>query len=109
MRKSGLADSPFFTPSTAPLQAENQLVSKSERNSERTVKRTVYRAEGRAENRSEGLPTKRRTKRYSFEFYQDQLEQLKRLKARYAQVGEQTSLSELVRHALDRYLREQQV
>jgi hypothetical protein len=105
MRKSGLADSPFFTPLSSPMQAENSGLQKSERPSERTEKRTVY----RAENRSESLPTKRRTKRYSFEFYQDQLDTLKRLKARCAQSGEQITLSEIVRHALDRYLRDQQL
>ena len=52
------------------------------------------------------LPLKRRTKRYSFEFYEDQLVKLKQLKIQAEMAGESVSLSEMVRLALDAYLRE---
>jgi hypothetical protein len=52
----------------------------TERDNERTSERTEIRTELRSENRSVVLPLKRRTKRYSFEFYEDQLVRLKQLK-----------------------------
>jgi hypothetical protein len=66
----------------------------SERNSERTAIRT------------ESLPLKRRTKRYSFEFYDDQLSKLKRLKMQAEMRGEQLTLSDMAREAFDTYLKD---
>jgi hypothetical protein len=42
--------------------------------------------------------------RYAFEFYQDQLEDLRRLSLRDKMAGERGSMSEMVREALDQYL-----
>ena len=66
--------------------------------------RTDDRTENRTEFRPEGLPVKRRTKRYSFEFYEDQLVRLKQLKIQAELAGEGLSLSDMVRSALDDYL-----
>lgn len=83
-----MAETPVFNP------------EKGERNSERSENRT----EERTEFRSEPLPIKRRTKRYSFEFFDDQIVRLKRLKNRVEENGESVTLSDMVRQALDRYL-----
>jgi hypothetical protein len=104
MKKSGLADSPFFTPPSSVTVSrvagsENVFPPPSERNSERTL--------FRSENRTVDLPIKRRTKRYSFEFYEDQLTKLKKLKYQADISGESLSLSDMVRQALDRYLQNQ--
>lgn len=68
MKKSGLADSPFFIASSSKVMDEDENGS-TERITERSEKRTDY----RTEKRSDDFPVKRRTKRYSFEFYEDQL------------------------------------
>jgi hypothetical protein len=73
------------------------------------TERFSERSEFRTENRTVDLPLKRRTKRYSFEFYDDQLTQLKRLKMQAEMSGESVSLSEIVRVALDDYLKRQNV
>lgn len=117
MKKSGLADSPFFShANTSPVEVLNNAGENSERtverNPEQTNERTVFRSETRtterAHDRTETLPFKRRTKRYSFEFYEDQLFQLKRLKYESELSGKNASLSEFVRHALDLYLQDEQ-
>ncbi len=84
--------------SQTPLPAQE----KTERNPERTDNRADYRTENRTV-----LPVKRQTKRYSFEFYVDQLTSLKRLKNHVEEKGENISLSDIVRQALDYYLKEQ--
>lgn len=69
----------------------------------KTERKTVRKTE-RSENRTANLPLKRRTKRYSFEFYDDQIDRLKELKVKAEGDGERLSLSEMVRAALDEYL-----
>lgn len=86
--------------------------SKAERTFERTEDRSVQRAnlrsvdrtEFRTKNRSVSLPTKRLTKRYSFEFFEDQLTSIKKIKIETELSGENISLSEIVRRAIDEYL-----
>lgn len=106
MKKSGLADSPFFTtPSPAAMSraagSENVPAPKTERNNERTL--------FRSENRTVELPIKRRTKRYSFEFYEDQLVKLKKLKYQADMAGDRLTLSDIARQAFDRYLQDKDV
>ena len=84
-------------------ESQNQQPLATERNSERAEKRTQF----RTENRSPILPIKRKTKRYSFEFYDDQIVRLKRLKHRVESAGESITLSEMARLALDHYLQAQ--
>ena len=100
MKKSGLADSPFFTPPSPvvpPQEAASEKVSaaKSERNNERTI--------FRSEKRTVSLPMKRRKRRYSFELYEDQITQIKRLKYEAEMAGERLFLSDIVCQALDAY------
>jgi hypothetical protein len=70
------------------------------------VRRFSVRKCVRSEKRTVNLPIKRRTKRYSFEFYEDQLIQLKKLKYQAEMTGEQITQSDMVREALDLYLKE---
>ena len=69
------------------------------------AERTEFRTEMRSEKRTVTLPYKRRTKRYSFEFYEDQLIVLKRLKYEAEMTGERVNLSDFAREALDEYLK----
>src|SRR5579859_3290714 len=79
-------------------QLEDSPIRANERNSERTV--------FRSENRTVSLPFKRKTKRYSFEFYEDQLIRLKKLKIRADMAGESLTQSDIVRQAMDDYLKD---
>ncbi len=82
-----------------------------ERNSERTKFRTEKRSENRTvtkpkpDSQKATLPIKRQTKRYSFEFYDDQLTKLRQLKIEAEMRGERIVLSEMVRQAFDEYLK----
>lgn len=89
-----------------PAEPLQQTERNSVRKSERTKKRSEIRTELRTENRTV-LPIKRQTKRYSFEFYVDQLTRLKRLKNRVEDEGANISLSNIVRQAVDDYLKAQ--
>lgn len=79
---------------------------KTVRKTERLEDRTENRSEMRSENRTATLPLKRRTKRYSFEFFDDQIVTLKQLKIKAEMDGESLSLSEMARAALDEYLKD---
>ncbi|MCB2160509.1 hypothetical protein KQH40_00315 [bacterium] len=74
------------------------------RTEERTDIRTEQRPENRTENRTVTLPIKRRTKRYSFEFYEDQIDELKKIKIEAELDAKSITMSEIVREALDQYL-----
>lgn len=80
----------------------------SERKTVRNYERSEDRTENRSENRTATLPLKRRTKRYSFEFFDDQIVTLKQLKIKAEMDGEGLSLSEMVRAALDEFLKDKQ-
>lgn len=58
----------------------------------------------RFEPESFSFPSKRRTKRHSFEFYDDQILAIKRLVYEATISGENISQSDIVRAALDEYL-----
>ena len=75
--------------------------------SERKTERTDFRSEQRSEIRSQKLPIKRNTKRYSFEFFEDQIVWLKKIKIKVEMEGGQIAMSEIVRQALDEYLEKQ--
>ena len=84
----------------------NELKSGSvffQRETERTDNRTEQRTEIRAENRTVQFPVKRLTKRYSFEFFEDQITHIKKIKIETELDGNRISLSEIVREALDHY------
>jgi hypothetical protein len=69
------------------------------------TERTEDRTEKRSENRTGRLPLRRKTKRYSFEFFDDQIFLLKQLKREAEDRGEQLTMSDIAREALDRYLK----
>ena len=58
----------------------------------------------RTEIRTVQKPTKRLTRRYSFEFFDDQINKLRRLKYKAEIRGERLTLSDMARQALDNYL-----
>ena len=66
--------------------------------------RTEIRTEERTEMRSLQYPVKRLTRRYSFEFYDDQIIQVKAIKHDLEMTGQRATLSGVVREALDEYL-----
>lgn len=75
----------------------------NDRTEDRADQRPEIRSEDRPEERTVLLPVKRRTKRYSFEFYEDQISEIKRIKIETEMIGENIALSEIVREALDHY------
>lgn len=79
-----------------PSASTPQTERFSERKSERT--------EIRSEKRTPQFPSRRLSRRYSFEFFDDQITSLKQLKHEAEMRGEKTSLSDMVRLALDEYL-----
>jgi hypothetical protein len=85
-----------------PAKPTSDTGETPERNSERKTERT----EKRSEFRTLDLPLKRRTKRYSFEFYDDQIVRLKQLKIQAEMRGESLNLSDMARAALDAYLKD---
>lgn len=85
----------------------NELTAGSvffEKHPERTEFRTEERTENRSEIRSVRLPIKRPTKRYSFEFYEDQIAEIKRIKIETELKGQNISMSQIVRESFDRFL-----
>ncbi len=90
-----------LSPDQSPIATPPMSVDPTER----IYERTEFRTEMRSENRTVTLPYKRRTKRYSFEFYEDQLIVLKRLKYEAEMTGERVNLSDFAREALDEYLK----
>lgn len=100
MKKSGLADSPFFqAPSPTQAVALSMPVPP-------VSERFSVRSEFRSEKRTVALPVKRRTTRYSFEFYDDQILALKRLKYEAEMAGTKVNLSDFAREAFDLYLKD---
>jgi hypothetical protein len=90
-------------PPLSPSQEEKPLQEETERNSERTE----FRTEIRSDTSSGALfPHKRRTTRYSFEFYEDQILKLKDLKHHAEMNGEKVTLSDFAREAIDKYLKD---
>lgn len=66
--------------------------------------RTEIRTELRSDMRSVQFPAKRLTRRYSFEFYDDQVTRIKAIKHDLEMAGKRVSMSDIVREALDEYL-----
>ena len=103
---------------TSNLAPNERTVSETVRNeqpNERTVervpqpeRRTVFRSE-QANDRSVSTPQRpieRPTVRYSYEFYVDQVEAVRRLRAQRELQGKKVGLSEIAREALDAYLKQ---
>ena len=79
-------------PQTSPLPSTEQQAN---------IKRTDGEPPVRANART---PVRRQLTRYAFEFYQDQVEELRRLSLEEKMQGEKGSMSEMVREAIDEYL-----
>jgi hypothetical protein len=89
---------PAQSPTTTEARPKTPPAGKATAVSERTDIRT--------KERTPVLPLKRLSRRYSFEFYDDQIISLKKLKHEAEMEGKKVSLSDMVREALDRFLSE---
>ena len=89
-----------------PDPADEKSPTSTERQIERVSERKAVRTEPPSSAELTRLPLKRLTKRYSFEFYEDQIKKVKQLKIQAEMAGLQLSLSDMVRAALDDYLRD---
>lgn len=98
---AGMEQSPTTPENKAQPAKAEPIETKTERFSERKSERTEERTEKRSE-----LPVKRLSRRYSFEFYDDQITKLKRLKHAAEMSGQKVSLSDMARQALDDYLQD---
>jgi hypothetical protein len=88
----------------APSSEQTQPIQDSSvRTNDGANERTIFRTDADPNGRT-ALPSKRRlTRRYSFEFYEDQILHLKKLKFEAEMQGGTLYLSDIVRQALDRY------
>ena len=84
------------------LSGQSVFFQEPEKTERKSVRKSA-RSEIRSENRSIDVPVRRRTKRYSFEFYEDQIIRLRQIKIETEMIGESIFLSEIVRQALDEY------
>jgi len=96
--------------STSPsptLSPNDRTVASSERlqqPNDRTVK-TTERPNDRTEKRKNERPEQgRRTRRYSYEFFEDQIQAIRRFKAQRELDGERVGYSDIVREAIDLYI-----
>jgi hypothetical protein len=130
-KHGGLADSPFFAMAEAdaqlkPIQAtevfsqaspplpprRSTASAHSDHPTDRTAEAVERTNEGtvaaveQPNGRTDEQIAERRTQRYSFEFYTDQIEAIRKLRARRELQGERLSLSDIVRAAIDRYLQQ---
>jgi hypothetical protein len=94
----------FFPKSTLPSARIPSAAPQELPQTERTDSRTDIRTDFRSEKRSVLFPLKRMTRRYSFEFFNDQITKLKSIKHDYEMMGENVTMSDIVREALDEYL-----
>ena len=88
-------NSGFFQNKVESKPASQEVFSQSERTEIRSEIRTV------------ALPPKRMTRRYSFEFYDDQIKRVQKMKYEALLKGQTMSMSEVVRQALDFYFQNQ--
>jgi hypothetical protein len=111
MKKSGLADSPFFQSPPRPVEtqrtAEQPVYQAPPQPNDRTSERPV-RVDDPVRPVRDVLPERpirREIRRHSFEFYRDQIERLQEIKIAYMRSGEMKSMSAIVREAVDDYLK----
>jgi hypothetical protein len=122
MKKSGLADSPFFTPPTPPsvvavqpgTQADVFIASGTDKkklsSNVQTFKRTNERMNERTFERTHERsnvqkPAKRQIKRESFDVYEDQVQAIEELQLRRRRErGKHVTKGEVIRDLLDEIL-----
>jgi hypothetical protein len=90
-------------PIEKPIKQEKKP---SDDNSVRNSERTDFRSENRSVLSPSVLSSRRRTIRYSFEFFEDQILKLKNVKHRAEMNGVKVTLSDIAREALDQYLKD---
>jgi hypothetical protein len=88
-------------PSIQPPQKGNE---RGRRHDEKTLDRPSERPLVRTTVRPDNISHQRTTSRYSFEFYRDQVETLKRWAAEATLAGGNGNMSEMVREAVDTYI-----
>ncbi len=96
---------PVTPPEVPERQPSTDASSPTTRTSERPNERATARSRAAPYARTSVRPIRRRgIKRYSFEFYEDQIERVKRLALEDQLRGGTLNMSEIVREAVDRYL-----
>ena len=106
-KRSGLADSPFFS---APANRDAPAAPPAAPANDPVLGVPPVRGVLDVRDEPPGLlvppvrPPKRIRRRHPFDIYEDQLERLKDLKTRAMRRGEESSMSRMVREALDAYL-----
>ena len=91
-----------IAPKTAPIKPKNE--TPPPRPTERPERPERVTPERPPSPTPAELAERREIKRHSFEFYRDQLPQLKRLKAEFMIRGADKSMSAMVREAVDSYI-----
>jgi hypothetical protein len=86
------------------VRSSKPTIIHENRSDERFSERSEFRTEYQTSKVFSSLPLKRSTKRYSFEFYEDQLAEIMRLELHAKMSGKNISKSAIVRAALDAYL-----
>jgi hypothetical protein len=84
-----------------PVPEPNKAKEQWQTGEEQTEKEVTVRPTVRKYART---PVRRTITRYAFEFFQDQIETLKRLSLEQKMEGEKGSMSEMVREAIDGYI-----
>ena len=84
-------------------QAQAEGPQQTVRTNDDPNERTIFRTHEQPNGRTVVAPKRRTTRRYSFEFYEDQILRLKQVKFEAEMRGEVLYLSDIVRQALDRY------
>jgi hypothetical protein len=106
-KRSGLADSPFFK---SPVNSDTPIAQPAGQSPIPVPGVPSVRGVLDVRDEPPGLPVppvrpaKRIRRRHPFDIYEDQLERLKELKTRAMRRGEEASMSQMVREALDAYL-----
>ena len=86
--------------------SQQKSASDSSTSQNRTEIRSEHRSSAESPQSTE-LPYKRATKRYSFEFYIDQVETIRKMRLQAQIEGKNLNQSDIVRQALDEYLQKQ--
>lgn len=100
-----LTKQPVPRPTVAHTPANADPSDRSNANAtQRPTVRTSDRTTPRSDVRPPGRPKHRTVIRYSFEFYQDQVALLRQISLQAKLAGDDLSMSEMVREALDEYI-----
>ncbi|MBX3004600.1 MAG: hypothetical protein KF821_02085 [Anaerolineales bacterium] len=106
---SELTGQSAFFPKDAETPTPSDEVKPNTRPPERATERTIERPTEQTPERVIGTPARqhRIIRRYSFEAYDDQVRHLKKISLEAEIAGETRSISEMIREAVDSYLKTQ--